>query len=233
VQKRIVVPERMDDPNLPSNEHEQALHGLARLNRWSFGDRLVWWLIREEAQKIAPKSLRVLDLATGSGDLPIRLARRSVRAGLPIAFHGCDISSTAIETAKQNATTQRVEVTFSRCDVLREPIPPDYDVVITSLFLHHLSEGDAVQLLAKMFLAARRMFVVNDLDRSRLNLMLVHFACRFLSRSPVVHFDGPASVRAAFSPDEIQLMANRAGLGPFSIRKQFPCRWLLTGRKPT
>jgi hypothetical protein len=74
--------------------------------------------------------------------------------------------------------------------------------------------------------------LVNDLSRGSVNYFLVRLACRVLSRSPVVRFDGPASVRGAFTPDEARHLADRAGLVGATVTRKFPCRFLLAWRKP-
>jgi hypothetical protein len=53
-----------------------------------------------------------------------------------------------------------------------------------------------------------------------------------LSRSPVVHFDAPASVRAAHSPDEILSMARAAGMDGVRVATRFPFRWVLRWDRP-
>jgi hypothetical protein len=73
---------------------------------------------------------------------------------------------------------------------------------------------------------------VNDLSRSRWNLGLVWCATRLVTRSRVVHVDGPLSVRGAFTPAEAAKLAERAGLTGARVAERFPCRWLLTWRKP-
>jgi hypothetical protein len=100
--------------------------------------------------------------------------------------------------------------------------------VTCSLFLHHLSEDEAVALLANMATAARHLILVNDLARSRFNYAAVWVACRVLSRSPVVRFDGPASVRSAFTPAEALQLAERAGLHGATALARFPCRFLMS-----
>jgi len=105
-------------------------------------------------------------------------------------------------------------------------------VVTCSLFLHHLSEDDAVALLRRMADAAGALVLVNDLARSRFNYLAVWATCHALSRSRVVRYDGPASVRSAFTPREALGLAEKAGLAGATVRRRFPCRFLLTWRKP-
>lgn len=231
MKNRRLTSERMDDPELPSNEHRIALAGLARLNRWSRGDAGLWQQLQAEAHGISPKILRVLDIATGSGDLPIRLARRARSAKLPIAFSACDLRPTALEVAAQAAANAQVSIEFFGLDAVDDPIPTGFDVIMVSLFLHHLSDDQIVRLLAKLAQATQRLILVNDLSRSRWNYAIVYMAARLLSRSSVVHFDGPASVRAAFTKAELLELARKAGLTNAKVRMQFPARWSLVWRK--
>ena len=111
---------------------------------------------------------------------------------------------------------------------IRDPLPGGFDVVTCSLFLHHLSEDDAVTVLRRMRDAAGRLVLVNDLARSRFNYLAVWLACRLTTRSRVVRFDGPASVRSAFTPAEARALAERAGLSGATVSRRFPCRFLLS-----
>lgn len=232
VKTRQLTSERMDDPLIPPDEHKIALAGLARLNRWSRGDAGLWQHLQSEARRITPQPLRVLDIATGSGDLPVRLARRARAAKLPIHFSACDCSSTALETAVQAAAKSQVAIEFFQLDALEDPIPPGFDVITVSLFLHHLSNEQIVKLLAKLAQATSRMILVNDLSRSWWNYGAIFLATRLLSRSAVVHFDGPVSVRAAFTKPELLDLADQAGLKCATVQARFPARWLMTWRHP-
>ena len=254
---RSIEPEVMDDPALDAGRHRRALRGLGRLNRLSGSPRLIWSAIQRfippqaghESSKVRgqienrqskienpPPPLRVLDIATGGGDLPIALHRLAVQGegigGGGIQIDGCDLSPVALDYARGRAEGVRAVPRFFYLDALNDPLPGDYDVLLCSLFLHHLSDAQAERLLRRMAEAARVGVVVNDLRRSRANLALVHLAARLVSRSDVVHTDGPRSVRAAFTLPEARELAERAGLRGAVVKSAFPCRYLLTWRKP-
>ena len=224
--------EMMDDPSLDPARHAQALRGLERINRWSASVRIVWPSIQALAREIQPKPLKVLDIATGAGDLPIGLWRRGARSGFTLEIAGCDKSSVAVEHARQQAKRAAATVNFFELDALTGEIPSGYDLILCSLFLHHLSSDEALQLLRAMTQKAGRGILVNDLARSRTGLMLAYCGSRLLSQSKVVHADAPQSVRAACTMEEVEALAKQAGLSGFSVESRWPCRFLLTWRKP-
>ena len=80
--------------------------------------------------------------------------------------------------------------------------------------------------------AARRAVLINDLARSTAGLMLAHVATRLLTRSPVVHVDGPRSVEGAFTAEEARQLAERAGLHGSTVGRRWPFRYLLMWRRP-
>ena len=80
--RRHVEPEIMDDPALDRTAHEHALSGLARINRWTRIDRIFWPAIAAMTRSHRSRPLRILDVATGSADLPIRLLERASARGV-------------------------------------------------------------------------------------------------------------------------------------------------------
>jgi len=111
-------------------------------------------------------------------------------------------------------------------DAVREPLP-EADVVMNSLFLHHFDPADATRILRGMRQAARLAVGATDLRRTRLALSLAWLGSRIVTRSPVVHHDATASVRAAHEPAEVRDMSERAGLHGASIAVEDPVRWRL------
>ena len=141
IRDRCLQPELMDQPDLDPGLHVQALRGLQRINVISRSATILWPAIANLAHEFPNTKLRVLDLACGGGDNAVALARLASRAGLPISIHGCDISDSAVGEARHRAETAGVnDVQFFCMNVLAEPLPQDYDILISSLFLHHLGK---------------------------------------------------------------------------------------------
>lgn len=221
-------PELMDNPQIGRKAHEQALRGLSRLNRASLVGSALAAPIHRLARRRRLRPIRILDIASGAGDVARELHDQLRDAGLPAEVAGCDVSPTAVEHAAARSNVVR----FFRLDALRDPIPPGFDVVTCSLFLHHLDQDNAVRLLRRMGQAARHMVLVSDLRRSRFNLALTYAATHLLSRSPVVRFDGPTSVRAAYTIEEALELAHSAGLNEATVRRHWAARYLLTWERP-
>lgn len=177
--------------------------------------------------------MTVLDIACGSGDVAIQIAKRARSAGLLLQVEGCDISTVAIQVARELAAREGLtDVTRFFChDVVHDELPP-YDVVMCLLFLHHLDDTGARRLLTRMKHAARQLVLIDDLCRTRLGYLLAWWGSRLLTRSPVVHIDGPRSVRAAYRPQEALALAESCGMTGATIRRHWPQRFLLEWRPP-
>jgi len=233
---RVREDEVMDDPSLDAASHHAALRGLRRINALSRPVAALWPAIAQLAAgtcgtRDRDRPLRILDVACGAGDVTIGLWRRARRAGVAAEVHGCDVSQQALEFARQAASRRHAEVRFFAHDALGRPLPDSYDVIVSCLFLHHLEEDRAVAFLRAARLAARRMVLVNDLERCRIGFLLAYGGTRVLTRSPVVHVDGPRSVRAAFTTAEARALAQRAGLADAEVRPCWPWRWLLIWKR--
>ena len=228
--RRHRQPEWMDQPGLDPREHRQALDSLGRAHRVSRSAAAIWPALRE----VVPRSgrpLRILDLACGGGHVIVGLARRCARENVAVEACGADVSPVATGYARALALRAGVQrVSFITLDVASQPLPDAFDVVLCSLFLHHLDDDGAETLLRRMRGAARHLVLVSDLRRTRLGYLFAWAGCRLLSRSRVFHVDGTRSVEAAFTMAEARRLAERAGLTGARIVARWPQRFLLTWR---
>lgn len=227
MRSRRLVPELMDDPELPEQQHALALRGLARINRATRIDGVFWRAIQAEMRRVKRRPLHLLDVASGGGDLLARLAGRAVRAGLPLCCHACDVSPTALAiTRRKWPYGDTVPLNTIQQDV-RAPLPRDFDIVTCSLFLHHLTNEDVVTVLKSLKRHCQSLLLIDDLLRTRRGLMLAWIGSRLLSRSHVVHVDAPRSVRAGWTVAEMLDLCQLAGLDSAAISRHWPERFLL------
>ena len=225
---RQIVDEKMDAADLAPAAHHAALAGLERINRVSRTAGGYLPAILAMARGAGLGRITLLDIAAGGGDVPIALARAAGAHGLHIDLTLLDRSATALAHAGAAAAAAGVSCRTVKGDARALP-DESFDVISNSLFLHHLrSSADMVALLSAMRSRARRMVLISDLRRGTLGWLAASIGCRVLSGSPIVHYDGPASVRAALTLAELRAVADRAGLGAARIRPCFPFRILLT-----
>ena len=222
-------PEVMDQPDLPAADHQRALAALRRINALSRTSADLWNPLAKRLRQEPRRVWRLLDVACGGGDVALAFAARAQRAGYHLSVAGCDFSETALTHARGRAAELGVAATFFQRDVLADGLPAGYDAITCTLFLHHLDQADGVALLRAIGAAAGTVGLVSDLRRTRLGYAMSLAACYGLTRSPVVHVDGPLSVRAALCLEEAAQMAQTAGLaGRFKLRKTWPQRFLMT-----
>lgn len=227
VRHRRVEAELMDRQDLEQPLLEQALCGLERINRLSLTSRILWAPIRELVRR-EKRAIRVLDLGCGGGNLAMDLCRYGVRAKLPVHADGCDLSPGAIDFATRRAYERGSESRFFVRDILNDALPDGYDVFVSSLMLHHLSEDQAVRLFRIVRAARPRLLLISDLIRCTQGFLLAQVGCRILTRSCIVHYDGPRSVAAAYTMEEVSSIADRAGLRGHRIRWSWPFRLVLS-----
>jgi ubiquinone/menaquinone biosynthesis C-methylase UbiE len=209
--RRINRPELMDEASDPG-ELSGDLTNLERINRFLGGRSL----IRRQLDRVLGRgkiggTLRVLDVATGGADLPRDVAMRLRRQGVRATILAIDANPVTLSCARARSR-EYPEVRFLRGDARRLPLRAEScDLVLCSLVLHHFGEEDAQRLLAEMARVARRAVIVNDLRRSPTALVLIWLITRFC-RNRMTRYDGPLSVRRAFTPGELRRLAAAAGL---------------------
>jgi SAM-dependent methyltransferase len=220
----------MDAPDLDRARHLHALRALERVNRVSLTAARVWAEVRMLA-RAGVKPVRVLDVACGGGDALLDVARRAARHGVDVELIGCDLSEVALERAKARAdglTTAR----FLTVDVLRDELPGPCDVACSSLFLHHLTRTETVALLRAMAHVTRHVLLVQDLRRSRLGYAFAWIGLHALTTSDVARFDGPVSVRAAYTLEEARALVADAGLEGAVVHACWPERFTIRWARP-
>ena len=218
-------------PPLPRAEHavemldgpaalddlSRSLAEVARLNAL-FGGRLITLAHVKRLIAAIPghRRVTVLDIGTGSADIPLALVRWARRAGRPMRVFALDRDLPTLGIASR-AAAGYPEIIPIQGDALALPVrPQSVDVVISALTLHHLEPEQAIRFLVEMEAAARSGFVVNDLVRSRTAYALVWLATRVFTRTRMSRHDGPLSVRRAYTRNEVRALCEKAGM--FDVR---------------
>ncbi len=227
LQKRNRQPEVMDDPTLDAQHFVGSLVGLRRINDITGSARILWPALQRQVSQLERRPIRVLDVASGAGDTAISLWKRAQSNNMPIEIHGCDINPHAVNFATAAAHRASAEVRFFQHDVLNGAFPDGYDFVISSLFLHHLDEENALTFLKVAADNVNKGILIHDLTRGKAGYLFAYYGVRLISRSAVVHVDGPRSVEGAFTVEEARAMGEAAGLHGCCVSLRWPFRFLL------
>jgi 2-polyprenyl-3-methyl-5-hydroxy-6-metoxy-1,4-benzoquinol methylase len=204
---------------------------LVGVNRWLGGHRASIARFGAFARGWPPGSrIDVLDVACGAGDTARALVAWGRARGIDLSVTATDVSLPALDYARRTGTRD-ARLRFV-CDDVRQPAWRDraFDYVTCGLFFHHLTDEEILAALASFDRLARRGIVVNDLRRSwRAWLWSWLITWPF---HPILHHDGPLSVRRALTPGELGALAERAGLPWLSVARHFGHRMTLAGERP-
>jgi ubiquinone/menaquinone biosynthesis C-methylase UbiE len=156
--------------------------------------------------------VELLDLATGSGDIPRAVADWAARHGRPVRLTVTDSSPQILDAAR--LILAGVDgVRFAVCDAREAPLPDGaFDIVLCSLSLHHFAPGDAVRVLREMDRLSRTGFIVNDIRRCVAGYLAAWAISRVATRNRLTRHDMPLSVRRAYTPRELRALLREADI---------------------
>ena len=206
----------MDRPQPVSLELESDLRNLRALNRY-FGS---YRLIRHFLQRwIRPgDKLRVVDLATGSGDIPRLVVDFARKVGATVEVDAVYFQPSTIEIARQ-LSAGFPEIRIHHGDIHAFGQDRSYDIVLFSLALHHFSADAAVQLLRRCRELSRGSVLVADLRRGWLAKLGVDLLTALIFREAMTRNDARVSAERAFSFRELDDLARAAGWHAFGHRR--------------
>jgi 2-polyprenyl-3-methyl-5-hydroxy-6-metoxy-1,4-benzoquinol methylase len=210
------VLEMMDRPQPVSAELERDLERIRQLNRWFGSYRLVLSFMR---RWINPGvRTRILDLATGSGDIPRLIADYARQIGAQVEIDALDRQPATLEIARR-LSTGYPEIYYRKADILEWNSAETYDVVLCTLVLHHFSDEDAVIALQRCRDLCQKFVLVSDLRRGFLLQAGVYLLTALIFRESMTRYDARLSAARAFSFSEMRGLAVRAGWQNFGHKK--------------
>jgi 2-polyprenyl-3-methyl-5-hydroxy-6-metoxy-1,4-benzoquinol methylase len=210
------VLELMDREQPVSAELERDLERIRQLNRWFGSYRLVLGFIRSW---IRPgDKLRVVDLATGSGDIPRLIVDYARQIRAEVQIDALDWQPATLEIARRLSALYP-EISYHEAHVLEWRSVEAYDITLCTLALHHFSNEDAVRLLSRCREVSKRFVLVSDLRRSFSLIAGVYLLTTLIFREPMTRYDARLSSLRAFSFSEMRDLALRAGWENFGHKR--------------
>jgi SAM-dependent methyltransferase len=203
-------------------EVRRSLRDIERINTFLGGAKPVCdatWHLLETAHM---KSATIVDVGTGSADIPRRLVRGASRRNLKVQVVGLDLSTRHLRVARET-TGGTPNIALVGADAFRLPFADQsVDVVLASLFLHHFRPAQIEQLLAEFSRVSRVGWIMNDLVRAYVPLWFFRLTRPIFARSFITRHDGEASIRRGYTPDEMARIVK--GIDNACVHCHFPYR---------
>jgi ubiquinone/menaquinone biosynthesis C-methylase UbiE len=211
--KRVVIPEWLDTDSGTPAEIATALSDLRHINQWFGGISVTQSMIATIAAKIGASALSLLEVAAGAGFVPQAGAIRLLKLGVHLQVTLLDRAPSHLKDSHRNGTSAVAG------DALALPFADrSFDLVSCCLFAHHLEPREIVGFVNEGLRVCRTAVIINDLVRSPIHLGLVYLSLP-LYRSHLTHHDAPASVRRAYTMDEMDEMLRQTAAAKVEIER--------------
>lgn len=222
--KRVYTEEMLDAGVGSDDDVAANLADLRRINGILGGSKVILDALRNLTHGSGVKNLSLLDVGTGSADIPGRAVAWCKAKRIKPRVVGLDLSERNLRVSRRRLSV-RPEVSLVRGDALSLPFHRgSFDFVSASLFLHHFHETDIVDLLTEFARVARRAVIINDLVRNLVPYYFIRLTGPFITSSFLTRHDAPVSVLRGFTSDELRELAATAGLTCCRIEHVFPYR---------
>ena len=214
----------MDTAPVSPEDFASCLGDLARVNVFTRAAApTVAFLRRATRDWPRVKPLSVLDVGSGGGDMLRRIARWGARRGQALDLVGLDLHPHSTRAAEL-ATPAGLPIRYVTGDVFALAPGVRFDLIVSSLFTHHLDDAQVVRFLRLMEERAGRGWFVNDLHRHRLALLGFRALSAAMGWHRMVRHDGAVSVRRAFSAGEWRQALAEAGVRDARVHWFMPFR---------
>lgn len=190
--RRTITPELLDSDSGSPQEIRASLADLRFANRWFGGVSTTCDLLLRVARAAGISKLRVLDVGAARGDIAAPTVARLARQGIAVSFVLLDRSLSHMNGNRNSVVGDALALPFA---------DQSFDVVTSSLFLHHLEPAEIQQFIEEGLRIARVAVTINDLRRHPVHLALIYAAFPIFSR--LTRHDAPASVRRAYTVSEL------------------------------
>lgn len=226
------MPELLDLPHdsYARDELEGLFKDLTLLNDHFGNGRAVVKHLAAMNAETADEGFTVLDVATGTADIPVTIAKWARQAGIRVRVTAVDLDPLTINIARKRSKYYP-EITLAVADGFNLPFANQrFDYVICSKTAHHFTDEEVTRMIREFSRVARRGYVIVDLRRNWIAYILIFLMTRLFSRNRLSRSDGPLSVLKSFTPEEFAVLASRSGTSVFKVSKEPFWLMVLEGR---
>lgn len=199
--KRIPQNELLDSDHGGGSEVNASLADLEMFNEWFGGVRTTMKIARRAVERAGRRQCSYLEVAAGRGYVCNEVRKK-------MAKEGVELKITLLDRAQSHLGTGNPRVV---ADARQLPFPNEsFDFVACNLFVHHLSPEGVDHFANEALRVCRVGLLINDLIRNPLHLAIAYAGIP-IYRSRLTRFDAPASVKQAYTTDEMKEMLARSG----------------------
>ena len=159
------------------------------------------------------RAVTIIDAGSGYGDMLRNIDRWAVRRGIAVELTGVDANPWS-ERAAREATSPDRPLRWVTANIFDYRPERRADLVISSLFTHHLDDASLIRFIAWMEANASTGWFVNDLHRHPIPYHFFRMFSRTLRFHYFVQHDGPISIARAFKAENWRRYLAAAGLAP-------------------
>lgn len=227
--ERSREPELIDGSDYAVEEFRDCLSDLRRINQLLGGQRTLARHLFPLIEATGRSHIRLLDIGTGSADLPRMVVEWARQRGKRVDFVVVDLHPLAVREAR-DWVVDYPEILVVQADAFRLPFDEGgFDFVTASLFLHHFEDEAAARLLQGLSRVAREAFLINDLRRHPLAYYSIRCLTWLFTRNRLVRHDAAVSVLRGFQDADWRKIAGLARLS-IGVHRHFPFRYLIIGQ---
>ncbi len=231
--QRSTCPELMDTESVSFAEFQDCLHTLRTINIFTLAYRpTLRWFERMMAGIGCEQSISVIDIGCGGGDMLRRIWKWARERHCDLELVGIDLNPWSKKSAEL-FTPKDAPIRFETANVFSLDSSRRADFIVSSLFAHHLTDGELITFIQWMDRHATRGWFINDLHRHPLPCFFIKYAVRLLFASRMIQHDAPVSVARAFTASEWRHLLGKAGIPEERTKIEwfFPFRYGVACRK--
>jgi len=226
--QRSLEPENLDKGSYTPEEYEGCLVELRRVNEWLGDANALRDSLLKEIGRRDLRSFSVLDVGAGSGELLRVTAKWARETSRQAALVGLELNERSAQAILDESTDFR-EISSARASGFQLPFADNsFDYAIQSLTLHHFDDAGAVKILREMARVAKSGIFVIDLNRNPVAYFFYTTIGHLFLHNRLLREDGALSILKSFTPEEMEQIAQLAGLVNARVEKHFPSRLVLS-----
>ena len=227
--RRSYQKELLDRDDIPFIDIKRNMQELNFINKYLGGHRITLLGLKKiisHCKFSMPEKILICEVGCGGGDNLKTVAEWCRKNKINVSVIGIDINADCVAVANANCADLDAEFVHSDYKVVEFKKKPS--IIFSSLFCHHFTNEEIVQMLVWMKTQSTVGFFINDLHRNEVAYHSIKWLSRIFSRSYLVKNDAPLSVARGFKKQEWILLLRSAGLQHFTINWKWAFRWLIT-----